>query len=136
PGKTGTVSNVVAGSTFPATVEVVDQYFNPVTSHNGENLYIVTTDTYGVSSPTQTFVNGQSQGNFTLEFKTAGQQTATAIDTNMLDLGTTWTASTSPVSGTLTVVPGPASQLLVVAPGETFISGSPTGKMGTPSNQV
>ena len=136
PGKTGSVNSVVAGSTFPATVEVVDQYFNPVITHNSENLKIITSDTYGLSSATQTFVNGQSQGSFVLQMRTAGGQTATAVDTNILDPGTTWTASTSPVSGTFTVSPGAASQLLVVLPGETYVAGSPTGRTGTPTQEV
>ena len=136
PGKTGSVDPVVAGSTFSATVEVVDQYYNPVTTHNAEDLKIITSDIYGMSSATQTFVNGEPQGFFTLQMRTAGAQTATAVDVNDLDPGTTWTASTSPISGTFTVQPGVASQLLVVVPGETQTPGAPTGKLGSPIPQV
>ena len=56
----------MAGSTFPATVQVVDQYFNQVITHNSEALKLVPSDIYGIASATQTFVNGQSQGIYTL----------------------------------------------------------------------
>src|SRR5258706_5316201 len=68
--------------------------------------------------------------------RTAGAQTATAVDTNLQDGTTTWLASVSPAAGTFNVLPGPASQLLVVLPGETYVQGSPTGKTGTPNVQV
>ena len=68
--------------------------------------------------------------------RTASTQTVTAVDTNQLDAGTTWTASTSPVSGGFTVVAASATKLLVVVPGETYTPGSPTGRLGTPLPQT
>ena len=136
PGKTGAVQDVVAGSSFTATVRIVDDYFNPVSAHASEGLRIVTSDPYGTASATQTFVSIQNQGTFSLQVRTAGPQTATAVDTNLLDNTTTWTPSVSPTAGTFNVLPGPATQLLVVAPGETYAPGSATGKLGSPSAQI
>jgi hypothetical protein len=136
PGKTGAVANVVAGSSFSATVEIVDAFFNPVSTHTPEGLQILTSDPYGTASATQTFVSAQNQGTFNVQMRTAGPQTATAIDTNLLDPTTTWAPSVSPSAGTFTVLPGPATQFLVVVPGETYTPGSPTGKLGSPVSQI
>jgi len=136
PGKTGAVADVVAGSSFSATVEIVDSFFNPVSTHTPESLRIITSDPYGTASATQTFVSVQAQGAFMVQMRTAGPQTATAIDTNLLDPTTTWTPSVSPSAGTFNVLPGPAMQLLIVVPGETYAPGSPTGKTESPLTQI
>ena len=108
PGKTGSVADVMAGTNFFATVEVVDAFYNPVSTHTAESLDIVTSDTSGTASATQTFVSGQSQGTFIVQMRTAGAWTATGIDTNLIDPTTTWTPSVSPAAGTFNVLPGAA----------------------------
>ena len=120
PGKTGTVASVVAGSSFSATVEIVDAYFDPVITHSTESLQIITSDPYGTASATQSFVSAQAQGTFIVQMRTAGAQTATAIDTNLQDPTTTWAPSVSPAAGAFTVLPGPATQLVVVVPGRNI----------------
>ncbi|MFA5975390.1 MAG: hypothetical protein WC859_04410 [Elusimicrobiota bacterium] len=136
PGKTGSVANVVAGSTVGATVRVVDMYFNPVTAHNQERIALATTDPYAVISTTLTFLNGQSEGTFVVQMRTASTQTVTAVDTELQDSGTHWTQSVSPATGAFEVYAGPATRLLVRVPGETFVPGSATGRLGVPAEQV
>jgi len=117
----------VSGAAYTATVRVVDSFFNPVSGHPAENVQIQTTDLYDMD-PTSTVANGQSQVTMALTFRTAGTHTATAVDTNALDAGTTWLSSLSPNAGSFTVVPGSAAKLQVLADGEIARLGSPRSR--------
>ena len=137
PGKSGTPNIFVAGSSFAVTGYVTDQYFNPVTAHNAENIGVLTSDLYDTEPLAQTVINGQSNTQFTLQLRTAAtNHTAVLIDDNVFDPGTTWLASTSPASGFFSVIPAAASQLVVIPPGQTFLPGSLTGRSGNPTAEV
>ncbi len=136
PGKTGTVNTFVAGSTYTATLQVSDTYFNAVTSHLTEQVAVRTSDPYDTEPATQTISNGQSVANVTLQFRTASTGTASAVDTNLVDPTTTWATSVSPDTGSFNVLAGSATKLMVVMPGEAPLQGSATGRTGSPTSQV
>ena len=134
PGKTGSPSQQVAGATFTVTVEIVDDYFNPQPNHTTENLRVDTSDPFDTQPGTATYTNGTATDGFILTLRTAAaNHTINAVDTNVLDPGTTWFSS---ASGPFTVVASSASRVLTLLPGETYVAGSLLGKTGTPSNQV
>jgi len=67
--------------------------------------------------------------NFSLTFKTAGTRTVTASNLTH----TVITANTSP---SITVNAGAFAQLQLLAPGETAVPGTASGKTGTPTAQT
>ena len=128
-GKTGTPSARTAGTAFNVTVNGVDANWNivPTASGGSFTMHLTSSDanaTLGadanLSSGTQTF---------SVTFKTAGNQTLTASDS---DDGTK-TASTSPST---VVNAGAFTKLQLLTPGETAAPGTASGKTGTPTAET
>ena len=124
-GKTGTPSSQTAGTSFPVTVNAVDDYHNLVNS--GHTIRITSSDVYAVL-PADAALSAGTQ-NFSIAFRTAGTVTITAE--NLTD--PTKTQETSP---SITVNPGAFVKMQILVPGETADPGSPTGKTGTPVAQA
>jgi len=124
-GKTGTPSAQTAGTAFNVTVNAVDVYWNLV---NG------ITDTVNVSSSDGNATLPANAGltagtkTFAVTLRTAGSATLTASDIT----DNSRTASTSPG---IAVNKGLFAKLQLLAPGETPVPGSATGKSGTPTAQ-
>ncbi|MEO0223494.1 MAG: hypothetical protein ABIL76_00175, partial [candidate division WOR-3 bacterium] len=130
-GKDGTPTAWYAGELYPVVVNVVDKYWNPVPVVN-TTVRLSSTDPY-YEPPQDASTN---MGTVTIYTSLV---TATTV-------GWQITASTAPnaanpylladTSPNIRVLPGRAVKLLVLAPGEQSLPGSPTGKQGTPVVQV
>jgi hypothetical protein len=105
-------------------VVAVDNFFNPVRTVN-DTVQLTTTDPNATLPANTALVNGTNT--LPLTFKTAGLQLVTATDIT----DGTKSANTDQAS----VSAGPFAQLQALAPGETAVPGSPTGKTGTPIGQ-
>jgi hypothetical protein len=125
-GKTGTPSAQVAGVPFSVTVRAVDNFWNWNTA-TAANVFLATTDPYDVEPATVALVSGATS--FTSTLVTAGTHTVTGTRVS-------GAALTNLPSSTLTVQPAAAARFLVLLPGQTYVPGSPTGKTGTPSDQI
>jgi autotransporter-associated beta strand protein len=122
-GKTGTPNAQTAGSAFNVTVNAVDANWNVVSST--DTVAITSSDTNAVLPANAALVAGTAT--FSVNLKTAGTKTVTASDV-------TNGAITANTSANTTVNAGAFVKLLLIAPGESYAPGTPTGKSGTPSN--
>jgi hypothetical protein len=99
-------ATISAGGTVNFMVNALDAYGNTATTYAGL-VKFTSTDTAASLPGTTTLANGV--GGFIATLKTSGSQTITATDTV--------TASITGTSSAITVNPGAASKLAVVAPG-------------------
>jgi hypothetical protein len=124
-GKTGTPTAIVAGASITVTINAVDKNWNIVPTVN--DVVSVTSTDPNLVIANQTLVSGTKQ--ITVTLRTAGVRKFTAADvTNSIIKSIT--------SGNITVSVGSFTKLLALAPGETFVAGSLTGKTGTPNTQA
>ncbi len=105
-GKTGTPSAQTAGSAFSVTVNAVDAYWNLVTAVT-DTVAITSSDSNAVLPANAALAGGTNS--FSVTLKTAGSRTVTASDV-------TDPAKTADTSPAITVNPGAAASLVVVAP--------------------
>jgi len=132
----GNIDAFVSGTSTTVYVQVVDQFYNPVIVHAAERFHIVTADPYDTHPATPAAITSGLQ-TFTVPFRTAASyHTVTGYDTNLSSPTVTYTASTSPVTGTYTVLASSASKLQIIVDGETPVPGSATGKVGAPVEQT
>ena len=124
-GKDGTPSNQTAGTPFSITVRAVDAYWN-VVSGIGDRVAFTSTDAFAGLPAETTLVSGQLV--FPGRLYKNGAQTITARDVDN-------TAILSNTSGTVTVVGGAFSRVLVLAPGESPAPGTVSGRTGTATDQ-
>ncbi len=124
-GKDGAPNAQSAGNPFTITVRAVDAYWN-VVSGIGDHVQMTSTDPFAGLPADTTLVSG------TLTFPgrlfKSGAQTITAHDL-------TNTGITDNTSGTVNVVGGSFSRVLVLAPGESPAPGTATGRTGTPIDE-
>ena len=128
-GKSGTPNTAVAGTAFNTTVNCTDDWYNLVPGAVQPAVAVTTNDLYA-SEPAEALLVSSTKL-FSVTLKTAGASTISATDTN--GAGTTYTQNVSP---SITVGTGAAVKLQLLAPGETAVPGSGTGKTGTPSNMA
>jgi hypothetical protein len=124
-GKDGTPYNQTAGIPFPITIRAVDAYWNVVSGINAR-VSLTSTDAFAGIPAETTLVSGQLtfQGRL---FK-SGAQTITVRDADNSGIQ----ANTS---GSVTIVGGPFSRVLVLAPGESPAPGTASGRMGAATAQ-
>ena len=123
-GKTGTPTAQVAGTSFTATVNAVDAYWNVVPVNDFAE--ITSSDPNAVLPANAALESGRQT--FVVTLITAGDSTLTATDLSNASV----TNNTSP---SITVSAGPFEKLQLLVPGETAAPGSGTGKTGTPIPQ-
>ncbi len=124
-GISGTPESQDAGQMFVLQVRAVDQYFNrvygitdPLTVHGADSFMDVPEDI--------SFIDGEA--NIPVTIYLAGEQTLRVTDNLSAGIG-------SPESNSFQVIPGPYTQLLMLAPGEENLPGHEDGRVGTPTNQ-
>ena len=124
-GKDGTPGDQTAGSAFPITVRAVDAYWN-VVSGIGSHIAVTSTDPFAGLPADTTLVSGQLV--FSGRLYKRGTQTITArdLDNPLISSNT---------SGNVTIVGGPFSRVLVLAPGESPAPGTVTGRTGAALDQ-
>ncbi len=119
-GISGSPSPETAGSTWIATVTVVDAFYNPISTATG-SVYFLTSDPYDVDNATQTLVGGTTS--FAIQMVQACSQTLSMYSqTNSFSTGT--------VSG-IPIVAGGANRLLAILPGENYLPGKPPYTIGS-----
>ncbi|MBI5573744.1 MAG: right-handed parallel beta-helix repeat-containing protein [Elusimicrobia bacterium] len=120
-GKAGAPTSQTAGVSFTITVNAVgitnwiDPTANQITT-------VTTTDNYDTEPINRQLQNGTTTFDITLVTAKVSSVTASATG---ITAGSSY----------LNVVAGLPSKLQVLVPGETVVSGSATGKTGTPNNQ-
>lgn len=125
-GKTGTPTARVAGTAFTnLSVGAVDAWWNQVATN--ATVQLTTSDTNAVLPAISPLGATGLKTNFSLTFKTAGNQTISAVDAG--DATKTNTSSVTPV------VAGAFAKLQLLVPGETAAPGTTNGKTGAPSPQ-
>jgi hypothetical protein len=124
-GKTGSPSAQTVGTAFNLTVNAVDAQWNILNTNH--TVAITSSDSNATLPTNAALVNGTKT--FSLTFKTAGSQTATATDVT--------DGTKSPTTSPLTQVnAGAFAKLQLLVPGETSAPGTTTGKSGAPFNQI
>jgi hypothetical protein len=124
-GKDGTPGNQMAGTPFSLTVRAVDAYWN-VVGGIGDRIAFTSTDAFAGLPAETTLVSGQLV--FPGRLFKSGTQTITVHDLDN-------TAIQDNTSGNVTVVGGPFSRVLVLAPGESPAPGTATGRTGAAIDQ-
>jgi hypothetical protein len=124
-GKDGTQNPQMAGTPFPVTIRAVDEYWN-VVSGIGDRVALTSTDEFAGLPAETTLVSGQLV--FQGRLYKSGAQTITAHDVTNSAIGDN-------TSGSVTVVGGPFSRVLVLAPGESPAPGTQTGRAGAAIDQ-
>ncbi len=124
-GKTGTPTNVTAGTPFTLTVRAVDQFWNLV-SGVSDRVGLTSTDSFAWMPAETTLVNGQIL--IPVRLHKSGYQTITATD---LDNPTALPNTSSQVL----VIGGSFARVLILAPGEYPAPGTATGRGGTATDQ-
>jgi hypothetical protein len=119
-GISGSPSAQAAGSVWIATVTVVDDFYNLVSTATG-NIYFLTSDPYDIDNATRTLISGTT--GFAVQMVQAGTQTL-----SMYSQSGTYLAGT--VTG-IPIVAGGANRLLTILPGETYLPGKPPYTAGT-----
>jgi hypothetical protein len=125
-GKTGTPITETAGAALSVTVNAVDSNWNTVSTN--DTVVFTSSDTNAALPAGTALVAGTWTFN-NVTFKTVGNWTLTASDSTHSFV----TSNTSPV---MAVIPGPFARLQILAPGESAVPGSPSGKTGTPTAQT
>ena len=124
-GKDGTPTNQTAGSPFSLTVRAVDQYWNLVSGIN-DRIAFASTDSFASIPADTNLVNGQVV--FTARLYKSGPQTITVSDLDNSGIQPN-------TSGSVTVIGGTFSRVLILAPGESPAPGTATGRTGTATDQ-
>ncbi|MFA5857904.1 MAG: hypothetical protein WC955_02445 [Elusimicrobiota bacterium] len=129
-GKTGAPNTQVADEMFNVTVNVVDKYWN-----------LVSTDTTVMLRSSDPFFVAPSNKPTGLGFTNIWPTLVTATTTGWTLTASTATGATNGhlqnnTSPNIKVLAGAPSNLLVVLPGEQSLPGSSTGKEGTPALQT
>ncbi|HSU54486.1 MAG TPA: hypothetical protein VLT36_10530, partial [Candidatus Dormibacteraeota bacterium] len=128
-GKTGSPTAEIAGTAFNVTVNGVDTNWNVVPGASGASftVHLASSDVNATIPADASLTSGTHV--FSVIFRTAGSAALTASDAS----DGTKTSSTSP---TTTINVGAFSKLQILAPGESAVPGSSTGRSGSPSPQV
>src|SRR5204862_356610 len=121
-GKTGSPSAQTAGTAFSVTVRAVDADWNLISTN--DTVAISSSDANATLPANASLTSGSST--FSVTLKTAGSATVTASDV-------THAAIPGNSSPSMTVNPGALAKLQILAPGETAVPGTGTGKTGTPT---
>ncbi len=124
-GKDGTPYNQTAGTPFPITIRAVDAYWN-VVSGIGDRVALTSTDAFAGLPAETTLVSGQLT--FPGRLYKSGPQTITAHDVDN-------SAISDNTSGSVTIVGGAFSRVLVLAPGESPAPGTASGRTGSATAQ-
>ncbi|MEN3013788.1 MAG: hypothetical protein ABDH23_04130 [Endomicrobiia bacterium] len=127
-GRSGVPQDATAGALYNVKIYACDAYYNwQSVEELSSTVRLTTSDQFDVE-PTN-LVLQQGTTVFTIIPVTAGTQTVTVYDLTppLMD---------SNISSVFTVLPNNPARLLVLLPGETIVSGSPTGKQGTPIVQT
>ena len=124
-GKDGVPYNQTAGTPFPITIRAVDAYWN-VVSGIGDRVALTSTDAFAGLPAETTLVSGQLT--FTGRLYKSGAQTITAHDVDN-------SAISDNTSGSVTIVGGAFSRVLVLAPGESPAPGTASGRTGSATAQ-
>jgi hypothetical protein len=124
-GKDGTPSNQMAGTPFPIVVRAVDEYWNVVSGIN-DRISFASTDSFAGLPAETTLVSGQLT--FPGRLFKSGDQTITVHDLDNSGIADN-------TSGTVTVIGGPFSRVLVLAPGQSPAPGTATGRIGAAIDQ-
>jgi hypothetical protein len=124
-GKDGAPNAQMAGTPFPITLRAVDEYWN-VVSGIGDRVALASTDAFAGLPAETTLVSGQLV--FPGILYKSGTQTITAQDVTTPGIA-------ADTSADVTVVGGPFSRVLVLAPGESPAPGTETGRTGAAIDQ-
>jgi len=124
-GKDGTPNPQMAGTPFPITLRAVDEFWN-VVSGIGDVVALTSTDEFAGLPAETTLVSGQLV--FQGRLYKSGAQTISVHDVTSPTIA-------SDTSGTVEVVGGPFSRVLVLAPGESPAPGTATGRTGAAIDQ-
>src|SRR6266568_4688972 len=125
-GKTGTPTAQIAGTPFSVTVNAVDASYNLVNTVS-DTVGITSSDTNAVLPTSGPLVSGTKT--FSVTLKTGGSATVTASDI-------TNPAKTASTSTAIPVNAGALAKLQLLAPGETAVPGTATGKTGSLAAQT
>jgi hypothetical protein len=124
-GRVGSPDDQNAGSSFDVRVRAVDAYWNRVSGVT-DRVGLSSSDPFAALPTDVALVNGEIVVSGTLYL--AGVQNVSAVD---LDAG----GIAGHTSSNVTVLSGPYTNILVVAPGESVAPGSAEGRSGTPTDQ-
>ncbi|NJN83115.1 MAG: hypothetical protein HC802_13065, partial [Caldilineaceae bacterium] len=125
-GKSGAPLSQTAGAPFNLTVNGVDAFWNKVAS--ASDAISITTSDVNVTPPANKSLN-LGTTSFSVTLKSAGNHTVTATDV-------TDSAKTPSTTGPITLNAAVFSKLQILAPGETALPGSASGKIGAPAGQT
>jgi hypothetical protein len=124
-GLSGEADDVNAGETFSVQVRAVDEYYNRVAGIY-DPIIFDSLDT-NISVPNGVaLINGEAFVPITIYL--AGAQTLSVSDATSLSIQ-------SPPSSSFTVIPGPYTKLLLLAPGQSGEPGSESGRAGDATDQ-
>jgi len=130
-GRTGQPTNQTAGDTFSLLVYLTDGWFNQ--RSRDDSVYFGSNDRFALLPAGGQLSSGA--GSFKAGLRAAGQRRIYALPAR----GESLLADTS---SAVNVIPGPFTEMLLVAPGETLLPGDTTtsawgtpGKAGTPDPQ-
>jgi hypothetical protein len=124
-GKEGTPSDQLAATPFPITVRAVDEYWN-IVSGIGDRIAFTSTDEFAGLPADTTLVGGQII--FPGRLFKSGAQTITVHDLDNPSIQ-------ADTSGSVTIVGGPFSRVLVLAPGQSPAPGTESGRTGDAIDQ-
>ncbi len=125
---------ITAGQYSTITVQLQDEFNNPVSAPATTTLYLSSNSNYGNfdTNPDGTFQKntieipvGNNQETFYYKDTKAGNAIITVRD-----------SAYALATQQITVNPGNATKLQIILPGETALPGSDTGKSGTPTTQT
>ncbi len=124
-GVDGLPPDLEAGQEFSINIRAVDQYFNKVSGIN--NPVTINSQDPNIDLPDEvSLVNGEVYVPVTIYI--ADYQTLSATDAAIQDIEAL-------SSSNFTVLPGPFTELLLIAPGEILQPGSENGRTGSATDQ-
>ncbi|PKN01408.1 MAG: hypothetical protein CVU77_05585, partial [Elusimicrobia bacterium HGW-Elusimicrobia-1] len=136
-GKAGTPDALTAGSTYQATVNLVDRFYNIVTNATMPKVNVnMSPYSIEVNPISASLVAGTR--NFGINYlvstsQTNGPASRSVAVTDSGETGTNYTADTSP---SISVVPASISKLQLLVPTESAAPGTAEGKSGSAQSRV
>ncbi len=126
PGLYGMPDWQDAGGSFDIMIVAIDRWSNRVPDVN-DRVRVISSDAYAEIAPETQLSNGTALLSAT--FYAAGEHNIFANDIDIEE-------TTVFKSDDFTILPGPFSKIIMIAPGEELVPGSERGKAGTPTDQT